>query len=437
MIVIFKKMDFFNTFASNVITLIISNILAQSIPFFIAPLLTRIYSPREFGLCAVFTGISFLLSVLATGRYELAINLPKTSKQAFSILLLSLLLTCIFSIFLMGVIFFWGKDILFMLGKSEMDSLIYFLPFSVFLISVYQCLTYWCTRKKYYKQLAINKITQSSFIGVFQLLSSILGLIKVGLIVGEIVGRIVSTVLILTAILRRDKKQFVFIRYYRFIIVAKRYIDFPKYLILSHGINTLSSLTPVLFSGVFWGSSFAGFVALADRVLRAPIDLIGGAIRDVIRQEMADEYAKKNKCNIIFLKVFKILITVSLIIFIPLFFLLPSLFTFVFGLEWRVAGEYAQILIPMIAMGLVASPLSIMYIIAEKQQLDLFMQLLRLSFTIVSVLGGVYYSNPEVFLGLYAFTISFWYIINLFFSYRLSCGICSSDHIHLMRSAQE
>ena len=46
-----------NAFSRNVVTLMTGSSVAQAIPIAISPILTRIYSPQDFGLFAVFIAV--------------------------------------------------------------------------------------------------------------------------------------------------------------------------------------------------------------------------------------------------------------------------------------------------------------------------------------------------------------------------------------------
>ena len=65
----------------NVITLITGTAIAQAIPIAISPVLTRIYSPDDFGVFALYLSITSIIAIVATGRYELAITLPAKNEE--------------------------------------------------------------------------------------------------------------------------------------------------------------------------------------------------------------------------------------------------------------------------------------------------------------------------------------------------------------------
>jgi len=64
-------------FSKNVLVLMTGTTIAQAIPIAISPILTRLYSPEDFGVFALFVAITSVFGSVANGRYDLAIMLPK------------------------------------------------------------------------------------------------------------------------------------------------------------------------------------------------------------------------------------------------------------------------------------------------------------------------------------------------------------------------
>ena len=72
-------------FTRNVLTLMTGTTIAQAIPIAISPILTRLYTPKDFGVLALFVAITSIFGSIANGRYELAIMLPKKDEDAINI----------------------------------------------------------------------------------------------------------------------------------------------------------------------------------------------------------------------------------------------------------------------------------------------------------------------------------------------------------------
>src|SRR5579859_7537402 len=58
----------------------------QAVSLLLSPLLTRLYSPQEFGTLSVFSAIIAILSVVAALRYELALPLAKSDEDAVNLM---------------------------------------------------------------------------------------------------------------------------------------------------------------------------------------------------------------------------------------------------------------------------------------------------------------------------------------------------------------
>ena len=99
----FKKLKPKSEFTRKVLTLMTGTTIAQAIHIAISPILTRIYTPKDFGVYALFTAITAIFGSIANGLYELAIMLFKKIKMLYllhnGISILNILLF-IFSIFL-------------------------------------------------------------------------------------------------------------------------------------------------------------------------------------------------------------------------------------------------------------------------------------------------------------------------------------------------
>ena len=95
-----KRLKPKSEFFRNVLTLITGTTIAQAIPIAISPILTRIYTPDDFGVVALFVAISTIFGSLANGSYELAIILPKKDEDAVNLVVLSLFISIIVSLLL-------------------------------------------------------------------------------------------------------------------------------------------------------------------------------------------------------------------------------------------------------------------------------------------------------------------------------------------------
>ena len=81
------------SFSGSALLMMGGTALAQAIPLLVAPILTRIYGPEQFGALATFIGLVTVLSVVATLRLAPAIVLPQDDDDAARIVAAALAAT--------------------------------------------------------------------------------------------------------------------------------------------------------------------------------------------------------------------------------------------------------------------------------------------------------------------------------------------------------
>ena len=409
-------------FARNVITLMTGTTLAQAIPVAISPLLTRLYSPAEFGVFALYMAIVSVLAVLATGRYELAIMVPKRDRDAAAIVAVAFLCCLCISALLLVVVSVFNEPIARLFNISGHAHWLYWVPLSVMLTAAYQSLNYWCNRRAYYRRMSSTRVVQNSGMSAVHLTLGYAGFGMLGLIAGAVFGHVSAFLMLLQGVFRNDRKAFAQLTGPRIKAAARRHSDFPKFLVLAHSFNMASFQSPIFLLGTFFGSGVAGFFMLTQRVIGAPMSIVAGAIGDVFRQQASEEYSRNGECKDIYRKTFKRLLCISVVPFLVFFLIAPDFFGLVFGAQWTVSGEYARILTPMLFFQFITSPLSSMFFIAGKQRADLIWQFF-LFFVVCSslALGGY---NGDVHLALVLFSIGYsvMYIVNGLMTYRFARG---------------
>ena len=109
----------------------------------------------------------------------------------------------------------------------------------------------------------------------------------------------------------------------------------------------------------------------------------------------------------------------GILLAIGVILLAEPLFVFAFGESWRKAGVIAVWLMPMFTLRFIASPLSYVFYIANKQHIDLIWQCALFCMTIAAFL---LITNFEEAVKIYAVGYSCLYMVYLILSYRYSKG---------------
>lgn len=409
-------------FSRNVLTLMTGTTIAQAIPIAISPILTRIYTPENFGVFALFIAISSIFGSIANGRYELAIMLPKKDEDAINIFALGFIITCVLSLLLLFLIIFFHDYFIYLLGNDDISIWLYFVPISVFFIGSFNILNYFNTRKKYYKDIANTIIIKSIITAVIQLG---FGLIKSGvggLVSGQLISQIFANMRLLKNII--EKKILISsISKVKIIALSKRYKDFPKFSILAILANTLSfHLTNILISSYF-SLSTLGFYSLVQRLLGMPSSLIGNSIGQVFFQEASKEKEETGKAINSFTNTLIKLLIIGIPSFGILFFIVEDLFAFVFGEKWRQAGIYAKIILPLFLVQFIVRPLMIIDTVFEKQKFYLTSQIFYFIMIMIILYLNKNLSFDNVLYDIMVYSSVYYlvylYILNLFAKGRL------------------
>ncbi|NLA24145.1 MAG: oligosaccharide flippase family protein, partial [Bacteroidales bacterium] len=266
-------------FSKNFFILFKGTVIAQIIPMALTPILTRLYTPADFGVLELFVSVISILGAIANFRYELSIVLPDRKEDAWNIMGLGFLISIVFSLFILLIVGLFADEIALLLNNSKMKFWLYLVPLAVLLQGFFNMLSYYNTREKLYKSISTASISRS---GSRTLLQIIIGIFKkspAGLIIGQIAGYAVSLIPLSRKI--NFKVFFKKITWKNMKAQAYRYRDFPKFTMPSTLANsTATNMTGILISALYSISS-VGFYSLANRILGLPSALIGTSMANV------------------------------------------------------------------------------------------------------------------------------------------------------------
>lgn len=410
-------------FGRNVLTLMTGTTIAQAIPLAISPILTRIYSPEDFGLFAFYSVLVSIVGVMATGRYEMAIMMPAKEEEGdvrvIVFVAASIMLLVAFISFVVVLVF--NVQIANTLGRPEISNLLYFLPLSIVLAGLYQILNYLLIRKRKFKQLSINKICFSSISGPSQVGMGLLGLGAMGMLASNIFSFGVTSWMVLRSSDIRD--VFKVAEWKQAKKVAAKYSQYPKYDIPSILVNLIANQLPLLVMGKYFGLGVLGFYSLMSKTFMAPITLLSNSILDVFKQRATEDYQRYGNCRDIYVKILKKLLLVGFAPFLIMAVYGADIFAFVFGEQWRSAGVMAQILSPAFFLNFLVNPLSYTFYIVQKQNTNLAFNMMFLVLMFLAVALGIQEKDSFRFVTYLSIAQCLNYVIYLSVSYRFSVGV--------------
>lgn len=372
-----------NQFARGVSVLVGGTAGSQLLMVLAAPLLTRLFSPEDFGVLAVYAGLLALFTVIASLRYQLAIPLPEDAQEAASVVVLCLLSVTSISLLSGLVVLFAGANIAAWLGVPALADYFWLLPAGVLFAGVYQVFNYWAIRNKQFPAIASTRLKQALTMLSIQLAGYKLG--PVALLGGQAAGQGVGGFQL--GRLASQQSQLRQVKLSDVLVAAKRYRHFPIFSTWSGLFNTAGQQMPPLMFAALFNPAAAGLYALAHRVLAMPMSVIGSAIGNVFVANAAEAHREGRLAPLV-ASVHEKLAHIAMPPAIVLLVAGPELFAMVFGPNWRSAGEFAQWMAPWLYMVFITSPLSTLFSVLEKQRQGMLFQMLLFVVRLASIVIG-------------------------------------------------
>lgn len=385
------KQYFQNEFLKNTFKLVFGTLIAQLLPFLFYPILSRLYSPSQFGELSIILGIVPFVAIIGSGMYESAIQLVN-SKQEAGVLVAYIIRRCviicsiIFFILIMLLFFndFYG---LYLPISISMIALPFLGLFTV-IINVYN---EWCVSFKYFNRLSYNKVFTTSFISIGKLFFGVIKLFQYGLILGDTIGKFLAALISVWSAYKFDKIYFKKVKIPDFIIFRRKYSSMSFFLVLDQILNNIGGSMHLLFFALFFNKSEIGYVAMSLTILTAPITVISSSIKDVFRQKANIEYINSGNCRNTYSRLFFPILVFGFLFFAILYFIAPTLFLTVLGEKWLISGSYSQILMPMFFTNFVSMSLGGVLIIANKANVSMFWQVFNIFLSLIGMFIGIFF----------------------------------------------
>jgi O-antigen/teichoic acid export membrane protein len=389
-------------------------IVAQAIPFLGSFIIARLYAPDAFGEYSVWVAVVTWLVVIMTCRLEQGLALISNGDDRA--LATSNILTIAVQV---GAALATITFIALLLGSTSLSAplalLVMLVPTALMLAAI-QTIQFYNAAEGRYGRLNFFRILIAASILSAQLASVLLSTSSIALAAGHLIGVAMPLLLLLLTMPRKAMAMQTLPNAWRFL---KQHKPYALYSMPADLINKISLTLPVIFTTSNYGPENAGLLAMAIKILGAPISLVGASILDVYRQYAASEHEQFGRSDRIFLRTLCVLSAIAAIVFFAGTFLIQPASDFLFDERWRSTGSVAIILLPLFCARLITSPLTYSVYIAGKQWVDLAWQLALLTATaFVFSLDA----NYELTLAIYCWTGVGLYAIYLALSFYFAKG---------------
>ncbi len=349
--------------------MILSSGIAQVILIITTPIITRLYSPTEFGEFTIFSNIAMILIPIINARYDLLIVNTKNDRSANILSQISFLISLLILLILIPIfaISAW------LYPNFILDFI--FIIIMLFLVSLTNIFTNYLNKERKYKVLSLINVFRAGSMALLQIIFGLLALGSLGLIIGFSLSYIAG----ITLGYKTFKKHFNIVRDKEetkaLFLENKNQLVYSTPSIL---LNSLSFSVVVFFIGILYTNTEVGIYGMAIRVLGIPVTIISLGLSKIFMQQANDYYIEYGNFRNLLLKFSSILVIVSIILYVPLYLFSEELVNILLGHSWVDAITVIKIVIPLFVIRLIVSTVSLSVIVLQKQQLELILQALFL-----------------------------------------------------------
>lgn len=369
--------------------ILIGTVIAQAITFGTSFVITAFYTPEDLGLLGTLTALISIIAGTLCFRLEVAVIQAK-DEDAIDVFTKSTILggvTCtLFSLACFFLPFEFAQRIT-----------TFIIPFVA-----------WCWAYCFFfnsKQLpfkynnleyaSLGNIWRSAFTFVFQLVAGLIkpsfGSLVAGRISGDYVGGIVHC--------WKYLKQFSFHRTKsKWLDFIRNHSDFLIYMAPHHLAFALSNNIIIFYLENGYGLVVVGFFALAQRLIMAPIEVIGSTIANVTMQRLGELRDNRDHLKTFYWRVIIFSLGISIVTGVGIYFtagyVIPLL-----GAKWADATGMVKSLVPFFISYQFNMPTTNFLRFVNKARLQLILELIELGFKVAILTFVPWTDSNEMILG--------------------------------------
>lgn len=353
--------------------------IAQSLPLVTTPIITRLYSPEQFGLYSLIAGFAAFSTTFATVRIQDLIVLPESDTEAKCLLTTAWALNIIVCLLLFAVLYVFHQYFSQLLGLKSSSRALFLVPVFLFFNSSFLIFDSWFNRKGWYFCISRGQLIRAWVFVILSILLGMWGLTYSGLSISLLVSLIVCFVYQIYQFRKT-------VNWAEFIDIKLEVIKptFSKYgrmiatLLVAEGIGSFYNNILISVIQKNYGTAMLGFYNQASRFTEAPSKIISNSFGIVFKRDAVLSYNLTGRFDNVFKANFKKLLKIATPFFIVGIVSIEPLLKFLLGEGWDDVGFYAKILMVSAFFSFIFSPLDKGALIKQKKLYYLFWHSLRL-----------------------------------------------------------
>jgi O-antigen/teichoic acid export membrane protein len=367
------------------LTLFVGNVIAQSIGVAFSPVLSRLYSPDDFGVLGALNALVMVSLPLVSLRYEMAIPRAASERESFAMLCVCGLSIAAMSALLALACWGFGGNA-YLARQPALRSLLYFVPLVALASAAFDALAMEASRRGAHGLLARSKLSQST-----------LGLVS-GFLVNQAAG---ITKLFRQLVLRHPARAAPTWSELKF--AAHQHRAYPFYTSWSSALDSASRWALQLAISVLWDPTIGGFIFLADRVIGRPLLMVSTSLLPVFIGDFGKaQRDAPERLPAIFFATLRRQALISFGWTLCVIVLAPLTFGPLFGPRWQGSVVYVQVMSLAIAPTAAIFPVGYTLQLLGRQRMESLMVVSKIVL-VMTALAGCYWLQTSALIALGVF----------------------------------
>lgn len=331
-----------SSFIKNTLKLSSSSVILMLLPLVVTPILSRLYTPEDYGLWGIFSSTLYIINAFVCLSYEYTIVKSDDEGEIGGLLTLCAIVSGVM-ISLIGIVFIIGR--LLSIGYFvEFPSIAWLIATLVisFFNSMGICLT---NRLNKYGALSISNILNGFLQASIRIYLGFFPIISYGLIVGNALSHLLASIFLLYVLYRYlSNINWKDISFKHILSLSKKYSKFPIYDAPARFLEFTVGNIVVIILSFYFGRGDVGCFSMVLQFILLPITVVGSAMGSVYYRELSENCKSIESIQSVTRKVAKLTFYLSIVPMIFLTFGGDKLLVLFLGEKWIYAGRMALIM---------------------------------------------------------------------------------------------
>lgn len=373
----------------GVLTLSAGTAIGQILVLATLPLLTRLFTPMDFGVLAVFTALVTIIGRIMVLAYSGAIPICRNETEAAATVVLCFAITFVMTGICMIVLLFWGPEFSCLVGLDGDIVVLWTLVVALMLWGLSLPLANWSMQRREFTLNASNRVYEFGSRSIAQLAFGFTSLGGLGLSLGYTFSYLVRLFHFFWHLRSESWQSLRDVRASTIAAMAHKHWRYPAFSCPSLMLGTASQFLPSILVAVLYDVVAAGWFGLGQRIFALPLRLLTESMSGIYLTEIAR--APTERIDLLFRKTTARFALMAGVVALPIALMGGPLFAFAFGDAWYTAGTITQILIPSFVARFVVGPVSQTLNVLHRQDLHLFSAALEGTAMILAFAAGWYF----------------------------------------------